>query len=77
MWTVIIAGVKLVSTTVFPNQASNNIKKKAPNANRGILLSVFLNLKAPWIRNRNTKPAKTETSLLMYSVQVWNLLNLL
>ena len=74
---VIISGFKLVSTTILPKTASTSIKKKAPNAKYGIRLLVFRNLVDAYIKNKNTKPAKTEANLLIYSVQVWYLLNLL
>ena len=42
-----MAGVRLESTTVFPNHASNNIKKKAVKASNGIFLFSFQNFDAP------------------------------
>ena len=40
---VIIVGFKLLSTTILPNTASTNIKKKAINEIIGIHLFSFLN----------------------------------
>ena len=50
---VIIVGVKLESTTVFPNQASKSIKKKAPNDKRVIIFFSLQNLVETKIKNKN------------------------
>ena len=51
---VIIVGFKLVSTTVFPNQASTNIRKnavKAKNLSHGVVRNIQQNLFFAFVYN--------------------------
>ena len=70
MCMVIRVGFKLLSTTVFPNHASNRNKNSTPKERSVIVLFSLQKGIEKITINNNGSPAKTVTNLLMYSVQV-------
>ena len=75
IWTVIVFAVRLLSTTVLPNQAWKRIAIKAKNDNAEINFLVLINFKETKNNINTDNPARAPISLFIYSIQVWYTLN--
>ena len=71
IWTVIVLAVRLLSTTVLPNQAWKRIAIKAKNDNPVINFFLLKNFNEPRNNINTDNPARAPISLFIYSIQVW------
>ena len=71
IWTVIVLAVRLLSTTVLPNQAWKRIAIKAKNDNQVINFFLLKNFNEPRNNINTDNPARAPISLFIYSIQVW------
>ena len=71
IWTVIVFAIRLLSTTILPNQAWKIIAINAKNDKPVIIFLVFKNFNELTKRIKTDNPAIAPMSLFMYSIQVW------